>query len=515
MELEPEIPEPKTSPKKRPWLFPWQNTESLVESEDTVDFRETENTTCNPLYRSVIRSRVNSRDGSTNSNQHETDLIKKVFHLNEGKLREKRKLENLAVSDMCVFLYDKEAFKSRIHMRSTSYLWLTILMGIFYTLPVVQLVLYYQDISLQTGNLDICYYNFECLHRFSFLEDFGHVFSNLSYVISGIIFILLVRFRSSRYRAVCTQDIYKISELRHPENCGIPEQYGIFYSMGAALIMEGVLSACYHVCPTAQNFQFDTTFMYAISVLVFLKVFQFRHPDITQTAQGVFLVIGIALVLEAVGYLTSHVGFWVIFLGSHATIISMFLIHIYYNGSCPTVSELLSLTALKECLERIKTCSLCKMKECIPTLTVVVLNIGIAGFYLYKQNPGVSRYLLVIIAANMTLYVMFYLGNKLWIRFHATRWRLSEGLTMLTTMYGLFSILFMMAAMYFFTAELKSSAGTPAESRNLNGACTLGIFDNHDLWHFFSAAGLFFLFIFLLTLEENNLRVPRNRIQVF
>ena len=57
---------------------------------------------------------------------------------------------------------------------------------------------------------------------------------------------------------------------------GIPEQYGLFYALGVALVMEGVLSGCYHICPTKVNFQFDTTFMYVISVLLFLKVYQFR-----------------------------------------------------------------------------------------------------------------------------------------------------------------------------------------------------------------------------------------------
>jgi hypothetical protein len=37
---------------------------------------------------------------------------------------------------------------------------------------------------------------------------------------------------------------------------GIPQHYGLFYAMGAALMMEGVLSACYHVCPNHSNFQF-------------------------------------------------------------------------------------------------------------------------------------------------------------------------------------------------------------------------------------------------------------------
>ncbi len=38
----------------------------------------------------------------------------------------------------------------------------------------------------------------------------------------------------------------------HVTKCrrGIPEQYGIFYAMGGALCMEGILSSCYHICPT-------------------------------------------------------------------------------------------------------------------------------------------------------------------------------------------------------------------------------------------------------------------------
>ncbi|KAK7944730.1 hypothetical protein WMY93_000458 [Mugilogobius chulae] len=41
----------------------------------------------------------------------------------------------------------------------------------------------------------------------------------------------------------------------NPER-GIPKHFGVYYSMGFALIVEGVLSACYHVCPNYDNFQF-------------------------------------------------------------------------------------------------------------------------------------------------------------------------------------------------------------------------------------------------------------------
>jgi hypothetical protein len=77
--------------------------------------------------------------------------------------------------------------------------------------------------------------------------------------------------------------------------------------MGVALIMEGVLSAAYHVCPNHSNFQFgkatinkikfygstilnfcflcsDTCFMYVNAMLLMLKIYQTRHPDINASA---------------------------------------------------------------------------------------------------------------------------------------------------------------------------------------------------------------------------------------
>ena len=83
---------------------------------------------------------------------------------------------------------------------------------------------------------------------------------------------------------------------------GIPEQYGIFYAMGGATIFETLLTTCYHVCPAHESFQFDTTFMYILAVLIFVKFYQFRHPDITADAYFVFLIIGLSLIMETISY---------------------------------------------------------------------------------------------------------------------------------------------------------------------------------------------------------------------
>ena len=56
----------------------------------------------------------------------------------------------------------------------------------------------------------------------------------------------------------------------------------------------------------------------------------------------------------------------------------------------------------------------------------------------------------------------------------------------------------------------------PAISRDGNRDCLmLDFFDSHDLWHFTSAFGLFFSFVMLMTLDDNQDGVPRNKIRVF
>ena len=90
-----------------------------------------------------------------------------------------------------------------------------------------------------------------------------------------------------------------------------------------------------------------------------------------------------------------------------------------------------------------------------------------------------------------------------------------EGINVRCMVYFLIGLLLAMIGVIYFTRELKSTSKTPAESRNLNAACELWFFDNHDIWHFTSAGGLFFLFLALMTLEDNNFDTPWEKITVF
>eukprot|EP00116_Pleurobrachia_bachei_P015608 sb/3475870/ len=87
-------------------------------------------------------------------------------------------------------------------------------------------------------------------------------------------------------------------DRKNNEVYGLPQHNGIYYSVGFSLCMEGVLSASYHVCPTGYNFQFDSTFMYLMSGLLMLKIYQLRHPDVNPHAYTAYIFLSLTVLIE-------------------------------------------------------------------------------------------------------------------------------------------------------------------------------------------------------------------------
>lgn len=237
--------------------------------------------------------------------------------------------------------------------KSRLYLYYLATVAVFYTLPVVQLAITYQRVLHTTGNQDMCYYNFLCAHPLGLLSDFNHVFSNFGYVLLGLLFIFLTYSREYHYESNTEKDKYCYY--------GIPQHYGLFYAMGTALIMEGILSASYHVCPNRSNFQFgkytwiiiwfhtsielytycfviiflsDTSFMYMIAVLCMIKIYQTRHPDINARAPVTFGILALIIFIGLIGVLNGSTCFWVIFTILHLLICFILTVQIYYMGRC-------------------------------------------------------------------------------------------------------------------------------------------------------------------------------------
>lgn len=388
-----------------------------------------------------------------------------------------------------------------LQKKSYLYLWHVITVAVFYGLPVVQLVFTYQKVLVETGNQDLCYYNFLCAHPFGLLSDMNHVVSNAGYLVLGILFILLV-YRRERWHG---------QDPAFERQYGIPQHHGLFYAMGAALIMEGVLSASYHVCPNHTNFQFDSSFMYVMAVLCMVKIYQNRHPDINATAYATFGVLAVAICLGMVGILAGSVTFWVGFTLFHLATCLLLTVQIYYMG-CWRCDRGLCTRVFRTLVNDFRAGPANLLRPVHKARMVLLIlgnlcNWGLAIAGLLHHDKDFATYLLAVFMSNTLLYTLFYIVMKLVHR---------ERLQLHAIAFILFATATWAAAMYFFVHKSISWALTPAQSRHYNQPCRLfHFYDPHDIWHFLSAAAMFFSFMILLTLDDDLTHTNRSKIHVF
>lgn len=157
---------------------------------------------------------------------------------------------------------------------------------------------------------------------------FNNILSNLGYILLGLLFLLIILQREINHnRALLRNDLYALE-------CGIPKHFGLFYAMGTALMMEGLLSACYHVCPNYTNFQFDTSFMYMIAGLCMLKLYQKRHPDINASAYSAYACLAIVIFFSVLGVVfgKGNTAFWIVFSVIHIISTLLLSTQLYYMG---------------------------------------------------------------------------------------------------------------------------------------------------------------------------------------
>ena len=88
----------------------------------------------------------------------------------------------------------------------------------------------YQKISNSTGDQDLCYYNYLCAHPFGVLSDFNHVYSNLGYVMLGILFMVIVALKERKAEKLRRQYLNAFEAGNHQllfePQYGVPQYYG-------------------------------------------------------------------------------------------------------------------------------------------------------------------------------------------------------------------------------------------------------------------------------------------------
>ncbi|CAG9578060.1 unnamed protein product [Danaus chrysippus] len=402
-----------------------------------------------------------------------------------------------------------------LRARSDRYLSMLYTVSVFYALPVIQFITAFQIILNVSGSLDICYYNFLCSHRAGALSDFNHVFSNLGYLLLGALFMLQVRRRR----------LARKRQPRHQEY-GIPAHYGLLSSLGAGMMVVGVLSASYHVCPNGLNFQFDTAFMYVLAVLMMVKIYQSRHPDVNARAHATFGVLAVLIALVVWGVLGGGPVFYGLFTVIHVFTFLLLSLRIYYVGqfrlgdhdSLPSFRSLLvlpltdpvtshvlekqSLAAATSELRRPRY-----VTRLVLLLIANALNWLLAIYGLLQHKRDFAGHMLQILLGNALVHLCCYLGMKLShgerLRWYA--WLLLAG-----------AAAAWVPALYFFLSGSTDWSSPPALSRHRNHECSLlQFYDSHDLWHMLSAVALYLTFSVLLTWDDGLSAVKRTDIPVF
>uniref|UniRef100_A0A8C1ZQZ0 SID1 transmembrane family, member 2 n=1 Tax=Cyprinus carpio TaxID=7962 RepID=A0A8C1ZQZ0_CYPCA len=406
-------------------------------------------------------------------------------------------------------LVDIDSDKNIVHLSFTEcvcvlYLQNIATIAVFYALPVIQLVITYQTVVNVTGNQDICYYNFLCAHPLGALSSFNNILSNLGYVLLGLLFLLIVLQRDILHNRALERNESTALE------CGIPKHFGLYYAMGTALMMEGLLSACYHVCPNYTNFQFDTSFMYMIAGLCMLKLYQKRHPDINASAYSAYACLAAVIFFSVLGVVfgKGNTAFWIVFSVIHILATLLLSTQLYYMGRWRLDSGILRRMLNVIYTDCIRQCSGPMYIDRMVLLVMGnIVNWSLAAYGLIKRPNDFASYLLAIAICNLLLYFAFYIIMKL---------RSGERIQCLALVCILFTAVVWGFALFFFFQGLSTWQKTPAESREHNRECILlSFFDDHDIWHFLSSIAMFGSFLVLLTMDDDLDTVQRDKIYVF
>ena len=161
-----------------------------------------------------------------------------------------------------------------------TYSYITCIVGSVLMVGAFQFVYANWYLMIQEGDRDDCYYNDFCYRVSNYDIPFNLMSSNFVYIVHAFILALSVWYMESELLARCK----KIRQTQPPpvaENaeCNSTEvhkrriSFSIGYAFSWALLFEGLFSMLYHLCQTKMTFQFDLAFMFVISGLIVVVMY--------------------------------------------------------------------------------------------------------------------------------------------------------------------------------------------------------------------------------------------------
>lgn len=401
-------------------------------------------------------------------------------------------------------------------------------------------------LMIQEGDRDHCYYNDFCYRVSSSDIPFNLMSSNFAYIMHAFILALSVLYMEAEVLARCKKWLSHPppstgnDRLRLPDHVlicpdisphlasmSVPDlevkqrhraeahkrkfSFSIGYAFAWALLFEGLFSTLYHLCPSKITFQFDTAFMFIISGLIVVVMYngiKIRSCPEDGEARGnvgapnFFLAFIVPLyILNYLGSLNhSKEGLiptvaWAVPLALWCFIIVNWVGYKLYFEDWKWYSLLLEF--------------ICKWKcnsKCIGLKIGVSIAVGLLCFMTITDS--LPQALLITCIAESVFVIMMKVcyrncSGREWececdcecngeccCKCECFSWKCF--FTWMTWIYVLITIAVLVVAFVIFKAfPTTDKANTPEKSRNENHECIwLGFFDYHDIWHILSSFGL-------------------------
>ena len=397
-----------------------------------------------------------------------------------------------------------------------TYSYITCIVGCVLMVGAFQFVYADWYLMIQEGDRDHCYYNDFCYRVLYYDIPFNLMSSNFAYILHAFILALSVWYMESELLARCK----KIRQTQPPpvaENaeCNSTEahkrriSFSIGYAFSWALLFEGLFSMLYHLCATKMTFQFDLAFMFVISGLIVVVMYngiQLNHAGERGGHVGASnFYLGFIVPLYILNYIGSlnHSKEGLIPTAAWATPLALWVFFIFNWVGYKLYLENWCLLILWRWV--VKNCRL----QCVGSHSwnpnnyspqnvkegkFVCLMIGLIVAVLMFCLFSVTKYIGSLPHALLFTCILESVIVICWkLRKCCCLWRdLGYKKFPCVIIYVLTTLALGFSALAFFIGfPTTDKAETPEISRNKNHKCIIiDFYDYHDLWHILSSFAL-------------------------
>jgi len=284
----------------------------------------------------------------------------------------------------------------------------------------------------------------------------------------------------------------------------LKSDHNLFYAKGIAIIAMGGFSGAYHICPTLQNFQFDTVFMFFLCGVSFVSLYRRRHGAYFIRPVGFFLAFCFIVIVNHFGIWMRlndlDALYWVLYWPFFFVCSVLFALkYLYYKE--PDIFALLGKVAR----------ALCRPKDTPlpPELNATTRRIWLVSLtWIAMIVANAAAVPMQVISSDLFLYMSFMM---LWIYFcYYLMMKLvrkqapftQERVFSYVVVYAVLAVLTMGVGLVGFLSNATRKELPLHWSRTLNSPCWLLIFGSHDIWHFASAFTVVFQSLALYHLDD-------------